>query len=247
MAENNIINNIIDTEPTKNVEINQSDNIPISVQIPQNLQDSETAVEFINATIINKDNGISTLSLNNSPKLLDVVEIEEKLDTINSNLENLNNHIHREISALHVKFDKLIDLLIKNQSNIIEKSENDPLKNENLERDIQQIKPLAIESDINNLEKKLCNEEFKLAFIKVMSEIGGTTGQKDGNKISYLLMDRLFERQLLTQCSWTGSTKKKEEKNNKIAFFKYNQIIEAIYKIIHLADLRYTIDDNIAF
>lgn len=91
--------------------------------------------------------------------------VEEKLDTINSNLENLNNHIHREISALHVKFDKLIDLLIKNQSNISEKSENDPLKNENLERDIQQIKPLAIESDINNLEKKLCNEEFKLAFV----------------------------------------------------------------------------------
>lgn len=73
MAENNIINNIIDIEPTKNVEINQSDNIPISVQIPQNLQDSETAVELINTTIINKDNGIfSTLPLNNSPKLLDV-------------------------------------------------------------------------------------------------------------------------------------------------------------------------------
>lgn len=33
----------------------------------------------------------------------------------------------------------------------------------------------------------------------------------------------------------------------KIAFFKYNRITEAIYKIIHLADSRYTIDDNIGF
>lgn len=80
-----------------------------------------------------------------------------------------------------------------------------------------------------------------------MSEIGGTTGKKNGNKIGYLLMDQLFERQLLTLCSWTGSTKKKEEKIQKIAFFKYNRITEAVYKIIHLADSRYTIDDNISF
>lgn len=79
-----------------------------------------------------------------------------------------------------------------------------------------------------------------------MSEIGGTTGKKDGNKIAYLLMDRLFERQLLTLCSWTGSTKKKEEKM-KIAFSKYNRITEAVYKIIHSADSRYTIDDNTGF
>lgn len=80
-----------------------------------------------------------------------------------------------------------------------------------------------------------------------MSEIGGTTGKKNGNKIVYLLMDRLFERQLLTMCSWTGSTKKKQEKTEKIAFFKYNRITEAIYKIIHLADSNYMIDDNIGF
>lgn len=77
-----------------------------------------------------------------------------------------------------------------------------------------------------------------------MSEIGGMTGKKDGKKIVYLLMDRLFERQLLTLCSWTGSTKKKEEKIKKIAFLKYNRIIEIFYKILHLADSNYTIDDN---
>lgn len=49
-----------------------------------------------------------------------------------------------------------------------------------------------------------------------MSEIGGTIGKKDGNKIAYLLMDRLFERQLLTLCSWTGSTKKKNKKERKL-------------------------------
>lgn len=79
---------------------------------------------------------------------------------INLNLENWKNHIHRDISALRVKFDKLIDLLIKNQNSIIyeqqsiiEKSENETLKSEILERDITQMKPLALESEINNLEK----------------------------------------------------------------------------------------------
>lgn len=46
-----------------------------------------------------------------------------------------------------------------------------------------------------------------------MSEIGGTSGQKTANKIAYLLLDYLFERQFLTQCSWTGSTKKKSKEN----------------------------------
>ncbi|XP_011687076.1 PREDICTED: uncharacterized protein LOC105449517 [Wasmannia auropunctata] len=116
-------------------------------------------------------------------------------------------NIPMKISALHVKFDKLIDLLITNQSNnIIEKPEN-VAKSEIFEMDIKQMKPLATESDIIDLEKNLCNQEFEMAFVKVMSEIGGMTGKKDGNKIAYLLMDRLFERQLLTQCSWTGSTK----------------------------------------
>jgi len=66
--------------------------------------------------------------------------------------------------VLYVKFDKLIDLLIKNQTNsIIEKSQNDALKSEILERDIKRMKPLGIESDINDLEKNLCNQEFELA------------------------------------------------------------------------------------
>jgi len=80
--------------------------------------------------------------------------VQEKFDTIN--LENLKNYILRDLSALHVKFDKLIDLLIKNQTNsIIEKPQNDALKSEILERDIERMKPLAIESDINDLEKNL--------------------------------------------------------------------------------------------
>jgi len=51
-----------------------------------------------------------------------------------------------------------------------------------------------------------------------MSEIGGTTGKKAGTKIAYL-MDRLFERQLLILCSWTGSTKKRR-KNKENCFLQ---------------------------
>jgi len=51
--------------------------------------------------------------------------VQEKFDTINFNLKNLKNYILRDLSALHVKFDKLIDLLIKNQTNsIIEMPQN---------------------------------------------------------------------------------------------------------------------------
>lgn len=80
--------------------------------------------------------------------------MQEKFDTINSNLESLKNHILREISALHVKFDKLIDLLIANQITNIRDHEKhaETLKSKILEKDIKEMKPLAKESDINNLE-----------------------------------------------------------------------------------------------
>lgn len=92
--------------------------------------------------------------------------VQQNFDMINSNLENLKTKILREISPIHVKFDKLIDLLIKNQNMIIEKPQNNAINNEILfEEDIKQMKPLAIESDINNLEKNLCNQEFESAFV----------------------------------------------------------------------------------
>lgn len=92
--------------------------------------------------------------------------VQEKFDMLNSNLSNFKEHILREISALHVKFDKLIDVLIKNQTtNMFEKSQHDISQSEIFEKDIIQMKPLATESDINNLEINLCNQEFELAFV----------------------------------------------------------------------------------
>jgi len=64
------------------------------------------------------------------------------------------------MSVLHIKFNDLI----KNQTNnIIEKLQNHALKSEIFERDIERMKPLAI--DINDLEKKFCNQKFELAFV----------------------------------------------------------------------------------
>lgn len=67
----------------------------------------------------------------------------------NSNLTSLENRILRDISELHVTFDKVIDLLIKNQTmNITEKLKTNALQSKIFEKDIKQLKPLATESDI---------------------------------------------------------------------------------------------------
>ncbi|KAL0130396.1 hypothetical protein PUN28_002218 [Cardiocondyla obscurior] len=132
--------------------------------------------------------------------------VQKQLDVINSNLESLKSFIIKDMAELHVKFDKLIDILIKNQSNNNEKLDNNVLKN-NFEKDMKNMKPLRAESDINNLEQNLRNQDYESAFINVISEIGGTAGNKNGTKISYLLIDRIFERKLLTLCSWTENFK----------------------------------------
>lgn len=75
--------------------------------------------------------------------------------------------IQRDMAALHVKFDKLIDILIQDRNSFIEKSENDMLENKKYEKDIEQMKPLITELDIDKLEKNMSNETFKVTFVSV--------------------------------------------------------------------------------
>lgn len=88
-------------------------------------------------------------------------------------------------------------------------------------------------------------KSFRDQFIESMSVIGGKSGSKNGTKVAYLLLDKIFIRQFLTKISWTGCSRQKDVK--KISFLKYKYCIESILKIINLADNRFTNEDLNSF
>lgn len=73
-----------------------------------------------------------------------------------------------------------------------------------------------------------------------MSAFGGTNGDKYGRKIAYALVDKLFSREFLTQCSWTGSSKRNSPKHN---FSTATSFFKAFYEIVKKADTRYSMTE----
>lgn len=65
----------------------------------------------------------------------------------------------------------------------------------------------------------------------------GSSGEEDGTKIGYKLVDTLFSPHLLVNYTWTGVSRKKEEKKS---FQQLDGIVDLFLTVISLADRRFT-------
>lgn len=88
--------------------------------------------------------------------------VQENYNKILSNQEI----IMRDLAAMHVKFDNLVDILIKDRSSATSQEANVP--DNNLELDIKKMIPITSEAEMINLEKNLRNEEFEKAFVSFL-------------------------------------------------------------------------------
>lgn len=90
--------------------------------------------------------------------------------------------------------------------------------------------------DLEEFEKKLSNRTFKenmlLKFVGVCSK-----GLGKGGVNAYHLVDSLFERNFLKQCTWTGFSKKESV---KICFKAFTRTICLFFDIIHATDESFT-------
>ncbi|XP_055700417.1 uncharacterized protein LOC129800067 [Phlebotomus papatasi] len=105
------------------------------------------------------------------------------------------------------------------------------------------IFPIASIEVFDDFETKLSDESYREQFIYQMSSIGGTSGNRDGIKIAYRLVDEIFTRELLKYYSWTGTKTKYEKKQ----FSAYNRFLQAFYDIVKLADDKYSTTENEKF
>lgn len=70
----------------------------------------------------------------------------------------------------------------------------------------------------------------------------GDNGQQDGKKIAYILVDKIFTRQVLTCFSWTGTSRSKAFKH-KLAFLNLRHIRHFLYLVVSNANNRITEPD----
>lgn len=76
----------------------------------------------------------------------------------------------------------------------------------------------------------------------MLSEIGGTSGQENGVKLAYKLVDFLFKPEVLINYTWTGISR--DKKGKKLSLQLLGEFIEIFYRVILKADNRHTREKN---
>ncbi|XP_041983125.1 uncharacterized protein LOC121736130 [Aricia agestis] len=92
--------------------------------------------------------------------------------------------------------------------------------------------------ELTSLEERLNNPQAEENIIKLLS-VTCTKGRGRAYNNAYALVDAMFTRQFMTQCSWSGGSRG----DPKICFKSYNKTITLFFKIIHQSDNNFTIPD----
>lgn len=109
---------------------------------------------------------------------------------------------------------------------------------------LKNFKPVDSLEDIDLLEAKLKDEDFMKSLIDKLSFICGKSGKEHGYNVCYTIVDNLFTRKFMTLCSWAGGSRGDE---GKIPFKAYRNIIKFFFKLVHLADCQFTVENCVIF
>ncbi|XP_021712829.1 uncharacterized protein LOC110681391 [Aedes aegypti] len=106
------------------------------------------------------------------------------------------------------------------------------VRHENTEMDPKfKFSPVATVEEIRQLETDLADESNQNKLINYMRKIIGPNGDTcNGQNMSYLLVDCLFERQVLINCSWSGGSKSNLP---KFAMKDCKNILDVFFTIVH--------------
>ncbi|XP_021707458.1 uncharacterized protein LOC110678638 isoform X2 [Aedes aegypti] len=90
--------------------------------------------------------------------------------------------------------------------------------------------PVSSIEELQQLETDLEDEEYARKLMRHMKQIIGTTGdQYNGQNVCYELVDKFFDRQFMTQCSWTGQSRTDVQKH---AIQNFKKTLDVFFSII---------------
>lgn len=156
-------------------------------------------------------------------------------NTCDPEVYNKLSNLERENAALHSKMDTLLKMVneIKYESYTAC----------NFDEDINQYRkdlPLKDVAGVKTLEKRLCSSEYFNRFKKVLRlYLGNRNEIGSGANNAYILVDKVFERNLLMSYTWTGSSKTTE----KLAFIKLKNIVRVFFEAIYAVDNSFGLKD----
>lgn len=113
------------------------------------------------------------------------------------------------------------------------------------------LSPVKNLEDLETLQDRARDDRFVEAIVQSLGNIHG----KDrcvgkGWTVSLQTVDFFFDRRFLLRCSWTGSGRNKEKdgvKISKIAFHKYDKVINLFYRVVLHSDPLFTYNDCMKF
>lgn len=201
--------------------------------------------------IVQKEEEPNTCTLVSLAAVEDILTANKSTQTEDNSTIGLNNNeSFSRLESLALANNDILATLKTSIDEILKVSLNQINQNNNfpVQKTYQEIKnnlPIKCIAEMEELEQKLKNDEFKTQFVQVLSKYGGITGLVKSKAFIYKLFDVLFERNFISKCSWTGASKLKDfEKYN---FKKFSTILKIFFEIVYLADTNYSISENELF
>lgn len=103
----------------------------------------------------------------------------------------------------------------------------------------RKIEPAKTLQDLEELEEKLSNYEFFSDVISDMKFICGFSGNSIGTNSCYKLVDYFFDRECLSHCSWTGSSRSETE-GLKIPFKRFTNVMKCFHALVKESDATFS-------
>lgn len=147
--------------------------------------------------------------------------------------------IMKTLATISVKIDNLASNS-QSQPQIHTKMTVTPSSNETKKSPCNaRVTPIQNLDDLQNMENQLRDAE-KRQFLKDLYSVFCTPGKK-GEVCAFQLIDALFSREFLVQCSWSGSAR---GAGSKVCIKIFQEVLAFFFELVHDCDPTYTVDKN---
>lgn len=201
---------------------------PTSYEYLDTQQTISIAQEAVPVSVHIEDSCVTNIGNKISEVLESIKTIIASINTINENQQILfenQNKIMSQLSEMHTQNEEIIRQSLK------------PLN----KSQTTDIKPISSSEEFREFENLLStNDPVIMSDLKNKLLVVCSKGKGKGYNNAYILIDVLFERNFLKECSWAGGSKSEK---TKICFKSFTNTIKFFFNVIRASDEEFTLVD----
>ncbi|XP_050084666.1 uncharacterized protein LOC126570736 [Anopheles aquasalis] len=173
-----------------------------------------------------------------------VTAMSTQINAIDNRLKKIEEQQQETAAAMHSEV-KVLNSHITKLKGVLESIEIEPSETRVTPSLGSLISPAKCREDLDDLEAKAADEQFRYAVVNAASRIHGFNRKGEGNNICYQMVDYFFDRRFMTECSWSGRSRRVPEDDSlvqKIALSTYSNIIEMFFACVNISDDTFTLN-----